>query len=218
MAMIILSLIILNLNLNLPIVYADDKDHERVKNQLIIADISDHIVKFDNYNDTLKQKLIQIQISQASSLDNAAKAIKQINSTQGLHNGIIQGAMVDESGNEDANATLVNAFNNLAGKKIGVAYFSDNWFHGIHFPLDKCISIRTTGAVPFIRIQNWIRQGDKLSDAGPYTHKNIIAGIFDTELRTYAQAAKLWHEIVDRVHFHGAKRGQALTRRHTGIL
>ncbi len=190
MAMIILSLIILNLNLNLPIVYADDKDHERVKNQLIIADISDHIVKFDNYNDTLKQKLIQIQISQASSLDNAAKAIKQINSTQGLHTGIIQGAMVDESGNEDANATLVNAFNNLAGKKIGVAYFSDNWFHGIHFPLDKCISIRTTGAVPFIRIQNWIRQGDKLSDAGPYTHKNIIAGIFDTELRTYAQAAK----------------------------
>ena len=190
MAMIILSLIILNLNLNLPVVYADDKDHERVKNQLIIADISDHIVKFDNYNDTLKQKLIQIQISQTSSLDNAAKAIKQINSTQGHHNGIIQGAMVDESGNEDANATLVNAFNNLAGKKIGVAYFSDNWFHGIHFPLDKCISIRTTGAVPFIRIQNWIRQGDKLSDAGPYTHKNIIAGIFDTELRTYAQAAK----------------------------
>ncbi|MGB0029462.1 MAG: glycosyl hydrolase [Nitrososphaeraceae archaeon] len=190
MAMIILSLIILNLNLNLPIVYADDKDHERVKNQLIIADISDHIVKFGNYNDSLKQKLIQIQISQASSLDNAANAIKQINSTQPLHNGIIQGAMVDESGNEDGNATLVNAFNNLAGKKIGVAYFSDNWFHGIHFPLDKCISIRTTGAVPFIRIQNWIRQGDKLSDAGPYTHKNIIAGIFDTELRTYAQAAK----------------------------
>ena len=69
--------------------------------------------------------------------------------------------------------TLVNRFNNLAGKKIGVAYFSDNWFHGIHFPLDKCISIRTTGAVPFIRIQNWIREGDKLSDAGPYTHKNI---------------------------------------------
>jgi hypothetical protein len=105
-------------------------------------------------------------------------------------NGIIHGAMTDGSGKENGNATLVNAFNDLAGKKIGVAYFSDNWFHGIHFPLDKCISIRTTGAVPFIRIQNWIREGDKLSDAGPYTHKNIIAGMFDTELRAYAQAAK----------------------------
>ena len=105
-------------------------------------------------------------------------------------NGIIQGAMTDEFGHEDGNANLVNAFNNLAGKKIGVAFFSDNWFNGIHFPLDKCISIRTTGAVPFIRIQNWIREGNKLSDAGPYTHKNIIAGMFDTELRAYAQATK----------------------------
>jgi Glycosyl hydrolase family 26 len=105
-------------------------------------------------------------------------------------NGITQGAMTDESGNEDGNAHLVNAFNNLAGKKIGVAFFSDNWFDGIHFPLDECISIRTTGAVPFIRIQNWIRYGSALSDAGPYTHKNIIAGMFDSELRAYAQAAK----------------------------
>jgi hypothetical protein len=60
----------------------------------------------------------------------------------------------------------LNGFNDLAG-----TYFSNNWFHGIRFPLDKCISIRSTGAVPFIRIQNWIRQGDKLSDAGPYTNK-----------------------------------------------
>jgi hypothetical protein len=105
-------------------------------------------------------------------------------------NGIIHGAMTDAAGHEDGNANLVNAFNNLAGKKIGVAFFSDNWFDGIHFPLDKCISIRTTGAVPFIRIQNWVREGDKLSDAGPYTHKNIIAGMFDSELRAYAQAAK----------------------------
>ena len=105
-------------------------------------------------------------------------------------NGIIHGAMTDEAGHEDGNANLVNAFNNLAGKKIGVAFFSDNWFNGIHFPLDKCISIRTTGAVPFIRIQNWVREGDTLSDAGPYTHKNIIAGMFDAQLRAYAQAAK----------------------------
>ena len=105
-------------------------------------------------------------------------------------NGIIHGAMTDESGDEDGNAVLVNRFNNLAGKKIGVAYFSDNWFDGIHFPLDKSASIRSTGAVPFIRMQNWIRYGTQLSDAGPYTHKNIIAGMFDNDLRAYAKAAK----------------------------
>jgi beta-mannanase len=110
--------------------------------------------------------------------------------TRLITNGIIHGAMTDMTGYENANADLVNAFNNLAGKKIGVAYFSNNWFHGIHFPLEKCNSIRTTGAVPFIRIQNWIREGDKLSDAGPYTHKNIVSGMFDDQLRTYAQAAK----------------------------
>lgn len=114
-------------------------------------------------------------------------------------NGIIHGAMTDAAGHEDGNADLVNAFNNLAGKKIGVAYFSDNWFHGIHFPLDKCISIRTTGAVPFIRMQNWVREGDELSDAGPYTHKNIVSGMFDTELRAYAQAAKNLDDTVDRI-------------------
>lgn len=110
--------------------------------------------------------------------------------TRPITNGIIHGAMTDGTGHEDANADLVNAFNNLAGKKIGVAYFSDNWFHGIHFQLEKCNSIRTTGAVPFIRIQNWIREGDQLSDAGPYTHKNIVSGMFDDQLRAYAQTAK----------------------------
>ena len=127
-------------------------------------------------------------------------AVNGLAGTRPITNGIIHGAMTDGAGHEDANADLVNAFNNLAGKKIGVAYFSDNWFHGIHFPLDKCISIRTTGAVPFIRIQNWIREGDKLSDAGPYTHKNIVSGMFDAELRAYAQTAKsLWDDFVDRI-------------------
>jgi Glycosyl hydrolase family 26 len=147
-------------------------------------------IKIGDYNDTLKKQQIQTQLSLISNSEKATNPDTRIYSTQWLRNGIIQGAMTDPSGNEDGNADLVNSFNNLAGKKIGVAYFSDNWFQGIHFPLDKCVSIRTTGVVPFIRIQNWIREGDKLSDAGPYTHKNIAAGMFDTALRDYAQAAK----------------------------
>ena len=134
--------------------------------------------------------LLNIQNCLSISQDSTKLVTITIRPSPPHYDGIIQGAMTDAAGHEDGNANLVNAFNNLAGKKIGVAYFSDNWFDGIHFPLDKCISIRTTGAVPFIRIQNWIREGDELSDAGPYTHKNIIAGMFDSDLREYAQAAK----------------------------
>ena len=32
--------------------------------------------------------------------------------------------------------------------------------------------------------------GDQLSDAGPYTHKNIVSGMFDDQLRAYAKSAK----------------------------
>lgn len=187
---ILLSLAVLAINFNGPIIYTNIKGQRSFDKQLLTVDLSTNIERLGNYIKTLEQELIQPQILQKFSLYKPAEAIKQTNSTQWHHNDIIQGAMTDESGNEDGNAYLVNRFNDLAGKKIGVVYFSNNWFHGIRFPLDKCISIRSTGAVPFIRIQNWIRQGDKLSDAGPYTHKNIIAGKFDAELRAYAKLAK----------------------------
>ena len=50
-------------------------------------------------------------------------AVNGLTGTRPITNGIIHGAMTDGAGHEDANADLVNAFNNLAGKKIGVAYF-----------------------------------------------------------------------------------------------
>jgi hypothetical protein len=34
--------------------------------------------------------------------------------------------MTDGSGNEDGNAYLISRFNDLAAKKIGVVYFSNN--------------------------------------------------------------------------------------------
>jgi hypothetical protein len=177
--------------LNSPIIYANINGQESFNKQLVPVDFSNRIEKLGDYINTLRKELVQPQLLLYKfNLYAPAEAIKQTNSTQLHHNEIILGAMTDESGNEDGNAYLVNKFNDLAGKKIGVAYFSNNWFHGIHFPLDKCISIRSTGAVPFIRIQNWVREGDKLSDAGPYTHKNIISGMFDDQLRTYAKSAK----------------------------
>jgi hypothetical protein len=43
--------------------------------------------------------------------------------------------MTDESGNEDGNAYLVNRFNDLAGKKLGVAYLATTGFMGFVFLL-----------------------------------------------------------------------------------
>lgn len=104
--------------------------------------------------------------------------------------GVVQGAMCDENCHEDGNGQLVKAFNALVKKPIGVCYFTDNWYSGINFPADKCASIKAAGAVPFIRMQIWQKEGDQLSDLGPYTHRNIAAGKHDAALTKYAQAAK----------------------------
>ncbi|MBV9667162.1 MAG: hypothetical protein JO327_03430 [Nitrososphaeraceae archaeon] len=84
---------------------------------------------------------------------------------------------------------MINQFNSLAGKKIGLCYFSDNWYKGITFPLPQCQQIRAAGAVPFIRMQNWKKDSKNLSDMF-ITHANITAGKADAALTTYAQAAK----------------------------
>ncbi|HZA08309.1 MAG TPA: Ig-like domain-containing protein, partial [Nitrososphaeraceae archaeon] len=110
-------------------------------------------------------------------------------STSLFNKGIIHGAMVDYTGSENVSTQLINQFNNLAGKKLGIVYFSDNWFNGIHFPLDRAISIRNTGAIPFIRMQNWKTESDRLSDIY-VTNADIAAGKVDSALTAYAQAAK----------------------------
>ena len=103
---------------------------------------------------------------------------------------IMHGAMTDPDGNETGNATTVNTFNTLAVKHIAVCFFSDNWFTGIVFPSTQCSGIRSAGAVPFIRMQTWIQEGDTLADLGTHTHANITAGMFDTQLNAYADACK----------------------------
>lgn len=104
--------------------------------------------------------------------------------------GVVHGAMCDPNCNEDGNGQLVKAFNALVKKPIGVCYFTDNWYGGINFPGSKCASIKAAGAMPFIRMQTWQKEGNSLSDLGPYTHRNIAAGQHDAALTKYAQAAK----------------------------
>jgi hypothetical protein len=86
-------------------------------------------------------------------------------------------------------AARVRSFERLAGKRIVWAYFSDNWFHGMHFPAAKVRAIWSVHhTIPFIRLMaraNW-REGcaDKT-----YSLAKIIAGDFDAQLGAYARAA-----------------------------
>jgi hypothetical protein len=86
-------------------------------------------------------------------------------------------------------AVRIRAFERLAGKRIAWAYFSDNWFHGIHFPAAKVQAIWSVHhTIPFIRMMaraNW-KEGcaDKT-----YALARIAAGRFDPDLRAYARAA-----------------------------
>ena len=83
---ILISFAVLALNLNSPMIYTNIKGQEVFNKQLVTVDLSNHIEKLGNYINTLKQKLIQLQILQKSSLDTPAEAIKQTNSTQWHHN------------------------------------------------------------------------------------------------------------------------------------
>ena len=66
---------------------------------------------------------------------------------------IIHGAMVDEYGQETASSAAIQKFNQLAGKNVGVVYFSDRWSNGIQFPSSISQQIKSNGATPFIRMQ-----------------------------------------------------------------
>ncbi len=78
----------------------------------------------------------------------------------------------------------------ISGKDLTWAYFSDNWFTGIRFPTRDVNTIREKGVIPFIRIMT--RSTWKACSDRRYSMAKIISGKFDTALRRYAQdAAKI---------------------------
>ena len=69
------------------------------------------------------------------------------------------------------------------------AYFSDNWFGGIHFPIAKVRAIWSVHhTIPFIRMMaraNW----DEGCVDKTYSLAKIVGGRFDPQLHAYARAA-----------------------------
>ena len=83
----------------------------------------------------------------------------------------------------------MKAYEQLIGKKIVWAYFSNNWGNGIKFPEDAVKAIHSLGVVPFIRMMPCTTFTDGLVDP-VYTLERFIDGDFDNDLRKWAQDAK----------------------------
>jgi hypothetical protein len=80
----------------------------------------------------------------------------------------------------------ISDFNSLAGKNIGMAYFTNRWFSGIKFPMTMANAAKANRAVPRVRMSPW-QVWDK---AGPYTIQAIASGTFDADLKKWGEDAK----------------------------
>jgi hypothetical protein len=99
------------------------------------------------------------------------------------------GAFPDLCGWEDCVAPeRIAAFDQIAGKKTGFTYFSQNWGNGIIFPEKEISIIRALGKVPFVRLMPRLLDDD-LKDQ-TFSLQKIIDGDFDADLRTWARAAR----------------------------
>lgn len=105
---------------------------------------------------------------------------------QGMYHAAFPGLCPTE---DCASASRIRAFEQLAGKRIVWAYFSDNWFHGIRFPLQKVRAIWSVHhTIPFIRLMARSSWTPGCADRR-YSLAKIIGGVYDDELRAYAQSA-----------------------------
>ena len=104
--------------------------------------------------------------------------------------GIYHSAYPNFGGTEDIVTTSkITDFETLVEKNIVWAYFSNNWYDEIKFPLSAVNTIHDAGVVPFIRMM----PRTTFDEGGPdpnYTMQKIIDGVFDAELTQWAIDAK----------------------------
>ncbi len=106
-----------------------------------------------------------------------------------VSNGIYHSAYPDFGGTEDIVTTeAIRDFEQIAGKNIVWAYFSNNWYNDIKFPAEAVQTIHKAGCVPFIRMMP--RSDFYENQADPvYTMQKIIDGEFDEQLEQWAKDA-----------------------------
>lgn len=85
-------------------------------------------------------------------------------------------------------AARIEGFERLSGRELAWVYVSDNWIDGIRFPARSVATIRSSGAVPFIRLMprsTW----DEYRVDPSYSMTSILRGRHDEALRAWARAA-----------------------------
>jgi len=100
------------------------------------------------------------------------------------------GSFPDFGGAEEfVSVERIQAFENLVGKKIAWATFSQNWYNGIVYPQAQIDAVRQSGATPYVRL---MPRSDEIQGhaEGRYNMQNIINGEFDNALKAWADAAK----------------------------
>ena len=111
--------------------------------------------------------------------------------------GIYHSAFPDFGGQENfVSDEKIVAFEDLVGKDIAWAYFSNNWIGGVFFPTDDFEIIHNNGKTPFVRL---MARSDFSEDEADetYTMQKIIDGDFDVELNNwFVQASNLDYPIL----------------------
>ena len=119
--------------------------------------------------------------------EGAFSAIKLLPPEDG---GIYFGAFPDFGGLEDnVSGGRIMDFEELAGKQIVWACFSNNWIDGITYPKDAVHTIHDQGKIPFVRLMPR-SDLEQYHAEKTYSMQNIIDGVFDDQLRTWAGDTK----------------------------
>ncbi len=99
-------------------------------------------------------------------------------------------AFPDFGGSEDeVSYQKIKDFENLIGRNIFWAYFSQNWNRSRKFPKKEIQEIRKAGALPFVRLMLRGTLEYTCNDK-EFSLDKIIAGKFDTDFRNWAREAK----------------------------
>ncbi len=111
--------------------------------------------------------------------------------------GIYNSAFPDFGGQENfVSDESIVAYQDLIGKDIAWAYFSNNWMGGIEFPIDDITIIHNNGNVPFVRL---MARSDfqEYGQDETYTMQRILNGNFDAELTEwFTKASQLSYPIL----------------------
>ncbi|MCW2959905.1 MAG: hypothetical protein JWM90_292, partial [Thermoleophilia bacterium] len=89
---------------------------------------------------------------------------------------------------DEVSGAAIDGFERLQERDLGWVYFSDNWTSGIRFPTAAVKTIRTRGAVPFIRMMPRTTF-DQYQVDPKYSMASIVSGRYDRQLRAWGRAA-----------------------------